>query len=140
MLAGNDLFVRILPAGNGLEQLNRFFARSDTILGYFGFCGGVNFVLAADFRFIKALFGERIRILKAGNAFEAISNCSVGLLRLRAVHSTYGVVISFDQAGVLIAVVDVSDIATHFFFKRLIAEAKNLVVIIFVIKRFGAIN
>ncbi len=38
------------------------------------------------------------------------------------------------------AVVDVSDIATHFFFKRLIAESKNLVVIISVIKRFGAIN
>ena len=33
LLAGKDLFVRILPAGNGLEQLNRFFARSYTALG-----------------------------------------------------------------------------------------------------------
>ena len=94
LLTSTNLFVRILPAGNRLEHLNRFFTRSCTILGYFGFCGGVNSVLAADFRLIKTTLSKGVGILKAGNALESISSRSVGILRICAAHCICGIVIN----------------------------------------------
>ena len=140
LLAENDLLISILPAGNSFKNIDCILVRHRVFIGHLPLCRRITRIFAADFRFIKTPFGKGIRILKTGNAPKAISSRTVGILRIRAAHCVYGIVVYSGQTGVLVAVVNVGDIALQRTAKCLVAEADDFSEIIAVIKRFITIG
>ena len=135
LLAGGDLRVGILPAGDRLKQFYCIFIRSDAFAGHLHLRRGVNRVLSANLRIVHALLRQCIGIPKAGDRPEFLRRSLIGGLVACRVSRADRIVVNTDQPRVFVAFVDLRDIPAQLGLQRCIAETNCLLIVIATVKR-----